>query len=68
MLPNGSPVPERSRQSISPTGILNAGDCDAPEAPRDELSREEVLALVKDLLPNAEVRAELEELKRNQHR
>lgn len=40
-----------------------------PKTPLDELSREELLALVKDLLrQNAELRVELEELKRNQHR
>lgn len=40
-----------------------------PKAPIDELSREELLALVRDLLhENSELRAELEQLKRNQHR
>ena len=39
------------------------------KAPLDELSREELLAMVKELIrQNAGLRAELEELKRNQHR
>ena len=41
----------------------------SPEAPLDELSREELIALIQELVrQNAELRAEIERLKRSQHR
>ena len=41
----------------------------SPEAPLDELSREELIALIRELLrQNAALQAEIERLKRSQHR
>ncbi|MGH7839563.1 MAG: IS66 family transposase [Candidatus Binataceae bacterium] len=41
----------------------------SPEAPLDDRSREELIALIRELVrQNAELRAEIEQLKRSQHR